>query len=209
MITCWANMCAYWSLSMWLRCWLAQQGIISTVVPRITGSCQVLRLMRLFCPRSLWTFLEYRYFWGEPWDFLPPSQTWRYIRHYCRWSDPRLQQQFILWPKSPSSILYRLFLSIRKTRSVAGHMLEPAAEQFLGDGGTFEVILLEGSFAHTLFHWKTSELLSEKVTKHQSRHVRLNLFQPVYKTTITSLTLQPLTFSIFSLNRSYVFLVIK
>jgi hypothetical protein len=43
-------------------------------------------------------------------------------------------------------------------------MLEPAAREILSDGGTFEVILLESSLAHTLFHWKTPKVLSGNVT---------------------------------------------
>jgi hypothetical protein len=63
-----------------------------------------------------------------------------------------------------ASKFYRLFLSMGKTRSTAGHMLEPAAHEILGDGGAFEVILLERSFARSYFHWKTPKVLSEKVT---------------------------------------------
>jgi hypothetical protein len=63
-----------------------------------------------------------------------------------------------------ASKFYRLFLSIGKTRSAAGHMLEPAAHEILGNGGSFDVIVLETSFASTQFHWKTPEVLSEEVT---------------------------------------------
>lgn len=63
-----------------------------------------------------------------------------------------------------ASKFYRLFLSIGKTRSVAGHMLELAAHEILGDGGSFDVIVLETPFSRTQFHWKTPEVLSPEVT---------------------------------------------
>jgi len=58
---------------------------------------------------------------------------------------------------------YRLFLENGKTKSVAWHMLEPAARDLLGDGGSFDILRLEESNTRTCIHWKTPQILSDEV----------------------------------------------
>jgi len=58
---------------------------------------------------------------------------------------------------------YRLFLKNGKTRAPAGYMLEPAAHDIIGNGGSFDIIRLEGSQAQSNTHWKTPQILSDEV----------------------------------------------
>jgi hypothetical protein len=59
--------------------------------------------------------------------------------------------------------LYRLFLTNGKTKAPAGYMLEPAAQDILRDGGSFDIIRLEGSQAREYFHWKTPRNFTDDV----------------------------------------------
>ena len=58
---------------------------------------------------------------------------------------------------------YRLFLKNGKSKAAAGYMLEPAARNILGDGGSFDIIRLEDSQARVYTHWKTPWILSDEV----------------------------------------------